>query len=38
MDCDKLSDLPEWDDDDFKDEDEEGEESKPNPTRDACKA
>lgn len=35
---DKLSDLPEWDDDDFKDEDEEGEEWKPNPTRDACKA
>jgi len=36
MDCDKLSDLPEWDDDDFKDE--EGEEWKPNPTRDAYKA
>lgn len=38
MDFDRLSDLPEWDDDDFKDEDEEGEEWKPNPTRDACKA
>jgi hypothetical protein len=32
---DKLSDLPEWNDDDFKDE--EGEEWKSNPTRDACK-
>jgi hypothetical protein len=38
MDFDKLSDLPEWDDDEFRDEDEEGEEWKPNPTRDACKA
>ncbi len=38
MDFDKLSDLPEWDDDDFRDEEEEGEEWKPNPTRDACKA
>ena len=38
MDYDKLSNLPEWDDDDFRDEDEEGEEWKPNPTRDACKA
>jgi hypothetical protein len=38
MDYDKLSDLPEWDDGDFRDEDEEGEEWKPNPTRDACKA
>ena len=36
MDFDKLSDLPAWDDDDFRDE-EEGEEWKPNPTRDACK-
>ena len=35
---DHLSDLPEWDDDDFKDEDDEGEEWKPNPTREACKA
>jgi len=32
-----LSDLPEWDDDEFKDEDEEGEEWKPNPTKEACK-
>lgn len=38
MDYDKLSDLPEWEDDDFRDEDEEGESWKPNPTRDACKA
>ena len=37
MNLDHLSDLPEWDDDEFKDEDEEGEEWKPNPTRDACK-
>jgi len=35
---DHLSELPEWDDEDFKDEDDEGEEWKPNPTRDACKA
>jgi hypothetical protein len=35
---DHLSDLPEWDDDEFKDEDDEGEEWKPNPTREACKA
>ncbi len=33
MDINKLSDLPEWDDD----EEEEGEEWKPNATRDACK-
>ena len=38
MNYDHLSDLPDWDDDEFKDEDEEGEEWKPNPTRDACKA
>lgn len=38
MDYDKLSDLPDWDDDDFRDDDEEGEEWKPHPTRDACKA
>jgi hypothetical protein len=37
MNYDHLSDLPEWDDDEFKDEDEEGEEWKPNPTRAACK-
>ena len=37
MDFDKLSDLPAWDDDDFRDEEEEGEGWKPNPTRDACK-
>ena len=36
MNYDHLSDLPDWDDDEFKDE-EEGEEWKPNPTRDACK-
>lgn len=39
MKIDDLSGLPEWDDDDdFRDETEEGEEWKPNPTRDACKA
>lgn len=37
MKYDHLSDLPDWDDDEFKDEDEGGEEWKPNPTRDACK-
>ena len=37
MNYDHLSDLPEWDDDEFKDEEEEGEEWKPNPTREACK-
>ena len=37
MNFDHLSDLPEWDDDEFKDEDEEGEEWKPNPTKEACK-
>ena len=34
---DKISGLPEWNDDDFHDRDEEGEQWKPNPTRDACK-
>ena len=38
MDFDHLSKLPEWDDEEFRDEDDEGEEWKPNPTRDACKA
>jgi hypothetical protein len=38
MDFDKLSRMPEWDDDDFRDEDEDGEAWKPNPTRNACKA
>jgi hypothetical protein len=38
MDYDNLSDLPEWEDEEFKDEDEDGEAWKPNPTRDACKA
>ena len=38
MNIDNLSNLPEWDDDEFRDEEEEGEEWKPNPTRDACKA
>ncbi len=36
MSLDNLSGLPEWEDDEF--EDEEGEAWKPNPTRDACKA
>jgi hypothetical protein len=31
-----FSDLPDWDDD-LNDPDDEGEEWKPNPTRDACK-
>lgn len=34
---DYLSDLPEWEDDEFRDEDTEGEGWKPNPTREACK-
>ena len=37
MDLDHLSSLPEWDDDDFKNEEDKGEEWKPNPTKDACK-
>lgn len=37
MEFDKLSQMPEWNDDDFRDQEEEGEEWKPNPTRDACK-
>ena len=37
MNFDHLSDLPEWDDDEFKDEDDEGEGWKPNPTKDACR-
>ncbi|MCY7311528.1 MAG: hypothetical protein LH619_12175 [Chitinophagaceae bacterium] len=37
MGFDKISGLPEWDDDDFRDEEEEGEGWKPNRTRDACK-
>ena len=39
MKIDDLNELPEWDDDAFRDEeDEEGEEWKPNPTKDLCKA
>ena len=38
MEFDNISGLPEWEDDDFLDDDKEGEEWKPNPTRDACKA
>ena len=37
MDFDHLSKLPEWDDEEFRNEDDEGEAWKPNPTRDACK-
>ncbi len=37
MEIDDLNELPEWDEDEFHD-DEEGEEWKPNPTRDLCKA
>ncbi|HEX4875462.1 MAG TPA: hypothetical protein VFV31_02250 [Chitinophagaceae bacterium] len=35
---DKLSGLPEWEDDEFDDEDNEGEEWKPKPTKEAAKA
>jgi len=38
MNYDNLSDLPEWEDQEFREEEEEGEAWKPNPTRDACKA
>lgn len=41
MNLDDLNDLPEWDDEYIKglnSEEEEGEEWKPNPTLDACKA
>jgi hypothetical protein len=37
MDTDKFTDLPDWDDERMPEE-EEGEEWKPNATRDACKA
>lgn len=36
MKIDNLNELPEWEDDNFRDE--EGEEWKPSPTRDLCKA
>lgn len=35
---DKLSGLPEWEDDEFDDDDNEGEEWKPKPTKEAAKA
>lgn len=38
MNTDKLSDLPEWDDEHFADNNEDGEDWKPNSTRLACKA
>jgi hypothetical protein len=38
MRIDKLNDLPDWEDDPFRREDQKGEEWKPNPTREACKA
>ena len=38
MSFDKISGLPDWDDDDFRKEGDEGEEWKPNPTKDACRA
>ncbi|HMR85350.1 MAG TPA: hypothetical protein PKE30_19535, partial [Niabella sp.] len=38
MRIDKLNDLPDWEDDPFGREDQKGEEWKPNPTREACKA
>lgn len=37
MSFDKISGLPDWDDNDFKKESDEGEEWKPNPTKDACR-
>lgn len=38
MEFDSLSQMPEWNDEEFRDEDEEGEEWKTKATRDACKA
>ena len=38
MGIDRISGLPDWDDDAFRDEDDEGEEWKPRPTTEACKA
>ena len=38
MNCDHLSDLPDWDDDEFKDKDSESEEWKLNLTSELCKA
>ena len=35
---DDLNELPDWDDDEFDDEDNDGEGWKSKPTRDACKA
>jgi len=37
MNLDSLNDLPDWDDDDFSKFDEEGEDWKLKPTREACK-
>ena len=37
MGFDELSGMPDWDDNDFRDEDDEGEEWKPNPTKDAVR-
>ena len=38
MNTNQFTDLPDWDDDDFHTEEDEGEEWKPNPTRETCKA
>ena len=38
MNLDNLNELPEWDDDDFKDEDIEGEDWRTNPTSELCRA
>ena len=38
MQIDDLNELPNWDDDDFNEEDNDGEGWKLKPTRDACKA
>lgn len=38
MGFDNISGLPDWDDDAFRDEDDEGEDWKPRPTTEACKA
>ena len=37
MDIIKFTDLPDWDDQEFHSEEDEGEEWKPNPTREACR-
>ncbi len=38
MKIDDLNELPDWDDNEFDGDDEDGEDWKPNPTKEACKA